>query len=88
MWPGWLLSVALVPLFAWACVRAFKTSQPLLLLYAAPTIAMLGLDAAIGNHYTRYNLILIGPYAVGATMILTSWLANERWRSRPLAPET
>jgi hypothetical protein len=34
---------------------------------------MLGLHAAIGNHYTRYNLILIGPYAVGTAVIASSY---------------
>jgi 4-amino-4-deoxy-L-arabinose transferase-like glycosyltransferase len=74
MWAGWLTSIALIPLFAVACTRAFRTGQPLLLLlFAAPAITMLGLHAAIGNHYTRYNLILIGPYAVGAAVIANSY---------------
>ena len=74
MWTGWLASLVLVPLFAWACVRSAREKQPLLLLYAAPAVAMLGLDALIGNHYTRYNLILIGPYAAGAALIVSFWL--------------
>ena len=90
LWAGWLSSLVLVPLFAWACVRAVRTRQPLLLLYAMPAVAMLGLDALIGNHYTRYNLILMGPYAVGAASIITSWLprpgAHWRWRSPASAP--
>jgi len=91
LWAGWLSSLVLVPLFAWACVRAVRTQQPLLLFYAAPALAMLGLDALIGNHYTRYNLILIGPYAVGAAWIITSWLpgppgAHWRWQSPASAP--
>jgi 4-amino-4-deoxy-L-arabinose transferase-like glycosyltransferase len=91
LWAGWLSSLVLVPLFAWACVRAVRTRQPLLLFYATPAVTMLGLDALIGNHYTRYNLILIGPYAVGAAWIITSWLsgqlsAHRRWRSPAPAP--
>jgi hypothetical protein len=39
---------------------------------------MLALHAAVGNHYTRYNLILIGPYAVGAAFIATSWRQPRR----------
>jgi 4-amino-4-deoxy-L-arabinose transferase-like glycosyltransferase len=73
MWAGWVISLILIPAFALACVRAFTTGQPLLLLYAAPAIVMLALHAAVGNHYTRYNLILIGPYAVGAAFIVISW---------------
>src|SRR5947209_11894321 len=62
MWAGWLWSLLLVPLFGWACVRAARQSQPLLLLYAAPAVVMLGLHAVLANHYTRYNLILIGRF--------------------------
>jgi 4-amino-4-deoxy-L-arabinose transferase-like glycosyltransferase len=91
LWAGWLASLVLVPLFAWACVRSVRTRQPLLLFYATPAVAMLGLDALIGNHYTRYNLILMGPYAVGAAWIITSWLpgrpgAHWQWRSPASAP--
>jgi 4-amino-4-deoxy-L-arabinose transferase-like glycosyltransferase len=90
LWAGWLASLVLVPLFVWACVRAVRTRQPLLLFYAAPAVAMLGLDALIGNHYTRYNLILMGPYAVGAASIIMSWLprpgAHWRWRSPASTP--
>jgi hypothetical protein len=31
---------------------------------------MLALHAAVANHYTRYNLILIGPFAVGAAWLM------------------
>jgi 4-amino-4-deoxy-L-arabinose transferase-like glycosyltransferase len=82
LWAGWLASLVLVPLFVWACVRAVRMRQPLLLLYAVPAVAMLGLDALIGNHYTRYNLILMGPYAVGAASIMASWLPERPWRWR------
>jgi len=86
MWVGWLWSLLLVPLFGWACVRAARQSQPLLLLYAAPAVVMLGLHAALANQYTRYNLILIGPFSVGAAWIISTPLRNARWRSRALAP--
>ena len=86
MWVGWLWSLLLVPLFGWACVRAARQSQPLLLLYAAPAIVMLGLHAAVANQSTRYNLILIGPFSVGAAWIISATLRNARWRSRALAP--
>jgi hypothetical protein len=74
MWAGWIVSLPLLPLFGWACLRAGRRSQPLLLLYAAPAVTMLGLHAAVANHYTRYNLILIGPFAVGAAWIMATWL--------------
>jgi hypothetical protein len=67
-------------------VRAARQSQPLLLLYAAPAIVMLGLHAAVANQSTRYNLILIGPFSVGAAWIISATLRNARWRSRALAP--
>jgi len=76
LWAGWIASLILVPLFIWACLRAVQTWQPLLLFYAAPAVAMLGLDALIGNHYTRYNLILMGPYAVGAAWVMSKRLAS------------
>ena len=81
LWAGWEVSLALVPLFGWACARALRRSQPLLLLYAAPAITMLGLHAALANHYTRYNLILIGPFAVGAAWIISTWLPHIGRRS-------
>jgi len=62
--------------------------QPLLLLYAAPAVVMLGLHAAVANHYTRYNLILIGPLAAGAASVISAWLAGGHWRSQARAPES
>jgi len=38
---------------------------------------MLGLHAAVANHYTRYNLILIGPFSAAA-----AWFISERARRR------
>jgi 4-amino-4-deoxy-L-arabinose transferase-like glycosyltransferase len=82
MWAGWVADLFMVPLFAWACLRCLRTGQPLFLIYAAPAVAMLGVDALVGNHTTRYNLILIGPYAVGTAFIISSWLETAHWRSR------
>lgn len=87
MWVGWLWSLALIPLFGWACVRAARQRQPQLLLYAAPALVMLALHAMVANQHTRYNLILIGPFAVGAAWIISGWIANWRSRSRAVAPE-
>ena len=52
-------------------LAAFRRSKPLFLLYAAPALLMLGLHAALASHYTRYNLILIGPFSAGAAWIMT-----------------
>ena len=71
MWAGWVVSLMLLPLFICACGRAIRQGRLLFVLYAAPPLAMLALHALIANHYTRYNLILIGPYAVGAAWILS-----------------
>jgi 4-amino-4-deoxy-L-arabinose transferase-like glycosyltransferase len=81
MWAGWIVALALLPLFACASVQAIRKREPVLLLYAAPAILMLGLHAAVANHYTRYNLILIGPTAVGAAWMISAWLhhARSRW---------
>jgi len=86
MWVGGWLGLALVPLFGGACVLAVRRSKPLFLLYAAPAVVMLALHAAVANHYTRYNLILIGPFAVGAAwlmaQIVPSAVAARRLSSR------
>jgi 4-amino-4-deoxy-L-arabinose transferase-like glycosyltransferase len=80
MWAGWIVSLVLIPLFAYASVRVIQKREPVLLLYAAPAIMMLGLHAAVANHYTRYNLILIGPTAVGAAWMISAWLQHARSR--------
>ena len=70
MWIGGWLGLGLVPLFVAACFLARGRPRQLLLLYGAPALVMLGVHAALANHYTRYNLILIGPFAAGA-----AWMA-------------
>jgi len=84
MWVGGWLSLLLVPLFAGSFVAAFRQSKPVFLFYAAPALVMLGLHAAIANHYTRYNLILIGPFSAGAAWLMASICASvrSRWRVR------
>jgi hypothetical protein len=89
MWAGSYTSLVLLPLFAWACWRAIRAREGLFLLYAAPAVLMLAVHAAFGNHTTRYNLILIGPYAVAAAGIISlRWSAwqHARWRSQSRAP--
>lgn len=84
LWAGWIVSLVLIPLFACASVRAIRQREPVLLLYAAPAIIMLGLHAAVASHYTRYNLILIGPSAIAAAWIISAWLPHARlpWQAR------
>jgi hypothetical protein len=96
MWVGWLWALLTIPLFGYACVSSTLTrdrepgragwGRPLLLLYATPAVVMLGLHAAVANHDTRYNLILIGPFTVGAAAVMSARMANVRWRSQALAP--
>lgn len=69
LWVGKLWGLVFIPLFAWACVAAGRR-RPLFLLYALPTLVMVGLHAAVANHYSRYNLILIGPASAGAAWII------------------
>ena len=78
-----VLGLALVPLFVGACVLAVRRSKSLFLLYAAPAVVMLGLHAAVANHYTRYNLILIGPMSAGAAWIIVQMAATGRRRQIP-----
>jgi hypothetical protein len=80
MWAGGWLGLLLVPMFAATCVAAVRRSKPMFLLYAAPALMMLGLHAALASHYTRYNLILIGPFSAGAAWLLVSIGASMRWR--------
>jgi len=83
MWVGGWLGLALAPLFAAACVAAGRRSRWLFMIYAAPTVAMLCLHATVANQYTRYNLILIGPFSVGAAWLISrgmQYLA-DRYRS-------
>jgi hypothetical protein len=88
MWAGQLASLVLIPLFGWACLRALRRSEPLLLLYAAPAIVMLGLHAALANQTTRYNLILIGPFCVAAAWIIALWgVWRQRTASSASVPE-
>ena len=85
MWPGGIVTLLLLPLFVMSVVKAVRARKPDLLFYATPAVLMLVLDAVVGNHYTRYNLILIGPYSVGAAWIICSTLPYGRWRARLLA---
>jgi hypothetical protein len=77
MWVGWLWSLILIPLFGWACMQAVQQARRLLLLHAAPAVVMLGLHASVAGPDTRYNLILIGPFSLGAAWIIST----SRWKS-------
>jgi hypothetical protein len=78
-----LWSLFMLPLFVWACVAAAWQRQPLFLLYALPGLLLVGLHAGVANHYPRYNLGLIGPFAVGgAWMIVRMLPARPRTRAQ------
>ena len=85
MWPGGIVTFLLVPLFALSLLQAARAREPGLIFYSAPALLMLALHAALANHYTRYNLFLIGPYCVGTAWIICSALPYVRWRARSLA---
>jgi hypothetical protein len=70
LWVAGIWSLAALPLFVWACVAAVRRRKILFLAYAAPAVILVGLHAAIANHYPRYNLGLIGPFAIGAAWIM------------------
>ena len=72
------LGLLLVPAFIAGALTARGAKWQLLLLYAAPAFAMLGLHALIANHYTRYNLILIGPLVAVATSLALSVFARRQ----------
>ena len=77
-WVGGTVGVLLVPGFVLGVLMARDTRLKLLLLYSTPAFVMLGLHALIANHYTRYNLILIGPLATGVTLIVLAIFGRRR----------
>jgi hypothetical protein len=78
MWVGGWLGLLIVPMFFAAGVAAWRRSRPMLLLYAAPALAMLGLHALLASFYTRYNLALIGPFSVATAWLVVSVAARRR----------
>jgi hypothetical protein len=88
MWVGGWLGLALVPFFVGACIAARRRSRPLFLIYSAPAIAMLGLHAAVANQYTRYNLILIGPFSVGAAWLIGRMIQYFGGRQRSVSSQS
>jgi hypothetical protein len=81
LWVSGFWSLVMLPLFAWACVAAVRQAKPLFLFYALPAVLLVGLHAAVANHYSRYNFGLIGPLAVGGTWAIARMLST-RWRDR------
>jgi hypothetical protein len=61
------------------------TGAAAIIAVAVPAVMMLGLHAAVANPYTRYNLILIGPFSVGAAWIISALLPKRCLRLRVLA---
>ena len=88
LWVSGLWSLFVAPIFAVACVRALRRRRPLFLLYAIPAVALIGLHAAVANHYPRYNLAIIGPFSVGAAWVLgrPARPREPRWRAVQSAP--
>jgi hypothetical protein len=64
-WVSGAWSLLMLPLFVAGCLLAGRR-YPLLLYYAAPAVLMISLHAIVANHYSRYNLGMIGPMAVAA----------------------
>ena len=79
LWVAQWWGLLLVPVFLAACCLAFRRA-PLFLAYAVPALAMVGLHAAVANHYPRYNLMLIGPVAAGTAWLLTMLWTAARYR--------
>ena len=82
MWVGGWLGLAMVPLFAGACVAAFRRSKPLLFLYATPAFVSLALHALLASLYTRYNLGLIGPFSAATAWLILLFLTSTHSQSR------
>jgi len=81
MWVGLPVSLLIMPLFVLGVAHTVRTWNWLFLTYSVPAFVMLALHAAVANHYTRYNLILIGPFSIAAGHTLiwwTSWFLQSR----------
>jgi hypothetical protein len=70
-----LWSLFMLPLFVWACVAAVRHGKPLFLLYALPGLLLVGLHSGVANHYARYNLGLIGPFAAGGAWVIVRMMS-------------
>jgi 4-amino-4-deoxy-L-arabinose transferase-like glycosyltransferase len=81
MWAGGPLALLLVPLFWWALYRAEDGERRLLALYSCGGFVMLALHGLVANHYTRYNLILIGPFAAAGAWMMLSFV-RASWPRR------
>ena len=83
IWVSGLFSLILAPLFAWACFVAARERNMLFFAYALPALLLIGLHGVIGNHYSRYNLGLIGPFALGAALVMLRATASRRSDEMP-----
>jgi hypothetical protein len=86
MWVGGPIGLVLIPLFAAALVLVWRAPDPLFLAYSSPAFVMLGMHALIANHYTRYNLILIGPFAAAGSMVITKMLCRCKGQREAVQP--
>jgi 4-amino-4-deoxy-L-arabinose transferase-like glycosyltransferase len=77
LWVGGPWSLFVLPMFAVACFWAIRRGRPLFLFYAVPALVLVGMHAAVANHYPRYNLAIIGPFSVGAAWILARGLRRR-----------
>lgn len=87
LWISNVWSLVLLPFFFAALAVAWQRGAWLFLLYAAPALLMVGLHAAVSNHYPRYNLMLIGPIAVGTAWLLSllfSFVRTQRLVRDPI----
>jgi len=78
LWVSGLWSVIAIPLFVCACVMAARERNGLFFLYALPGFILVGVHAALANHYARYNLGLVGPLAVGAAWMIARMVVGVR----------
>jgi len=83
IWVSGLFSLIVAPLFAWACFVAARERNMLFFAYALPALLLIGLHGVIGNHYSRYNLGLIGPFALGAVLVMARAAALRRFGEMP-----
>lgn len=70
LWIGKTWSLLVLPIFAVSVATAIQKRVWLFIGYSVPPLMFVFVHGAVANHYTRYNLPLIGPAAIGAAWIL------------------
>jgi 4-amino-4-deoxy-L-arabinose transferase-like glycosyltransferase len=84
LWVGKYFSVICAPLLAAALLRGLRRRENALLLFAAPALFLLLLQAAVSISIPRYNIYLIPAMSIAAALAfhgIAQWILG-RWTAR------